>query len=211
MNTTFTQTLGGWSFDNALLKGTGVAIGTFITLLAYPAVADTGTTGSSVPEVKQSYESLSPQLKIIPQESNDIHRTAAENLIKIRTVFKPAISDLANIFGVSRQAIYNWLSGEEPIAIHAEKIKDLASAADLVTAEGIVITGHILKRKITNGKPLFQLIQDGGSARNCILVLLEMLRRESGQRKQIEQRLANRPQPASNSMDIGSLVFKEIG
>lgn len=209
MNGNCMQTRGGWFFDSALLKGTGVAMGTVISLLAQPAIASTGTAGLRIIESRQPYESLSPLLKITPQESNDVQRTVAEDLNRVRTVFKPAVSDLANIFGVSRQAIYNWLSGEEPVAMHAEKIRDLASAADLVKTEGVTITGQILKRKITNGKSLFELVQDGESAKDNVTILLKLLRRESEQKKQMEQRLANRAPSSSNSLDIGSLVLNE--
>jgi hypothetical protein len=145
------------------------------------------------------------------QEKNYISATTADNLIKIRNVFKPAVSDLANIFGVSRQAIYNWIAGDEPIDAHAQKIKDLASAADLAIESGAVITSHVLKRKIVSGKSFFELVNSGESAHDSMLGLLQMLTRETDQRKQIEQRLARRAQPRIDSQDIGLLVINEIG
>lgn len=211
MSTSCLQTRGGWFFDNTLLKGTGVAVGTVISLLAHPVEANTGTAGVRSVECRQSYGSLSPLLKVVPQESNDISATTADNLIKIRNVFKPAVSDLANMFGVSRQAIYNWLSGEEPIDVHAEKIKDLASAAELAIQSGVAINGHVLKRKIVNGKSLFELVQSGESAKDSMLELLKILKRETEQRKKIEQRLARRTQPRIDSQDIGSMVINELG
>lgn len=212
MNTSCLQTRGGWFFDTALLKGTGVAVGTVISMLAHPVEANVGTAGVKSAECRQSsYTSLSPVLKVAPQEKNYISATTADNLIKIRNVFKPAVSDLANIFGVSRQAIYNWLAGEEPIDAHAQKIKDLASAADLAIESGAVITGHVLKRKIVSGKSFFELVNSGESAHDSMLGLLKMLTQETDQRKQIEQRLARRAQPRIDSQDIGLLVINEIG
>lgn len=205
------KTRGGWIFDNKVLKGTGVAVGTFISLLSNPVEANIGTAGLRTVNSQHFYGSLNPVLKVYLQESNDIVATTADNLAKIRDVFKPAISDLANIFGVSRQAIYNWISGEEPIDVHARKIKDFADAADLVNESGLLISGHVLKRKIVDGKSLFELVESGASAKESMLNLLKILKRETEQRKQVEQRLAKRPKPQINSMDIGSLVINEIG
>lgn len=211
MNLSCSQTRGGWFSDNALLKGTGVAVGTVISLLAHPVEANGGTAGVRSAECRQYYTSLSPVLKVAPQVQNYISATTADNLIKIRNVFKPAVSDLANIFSVSRQAIYNWLAGEEPIDAHAQKIKDLASAAELAIQSGVAITGNVLKRKIVSGKSLFELVQSGESANDSMLELLKILKRETEQRRQTEQRLARRTQPRIDSQDIGSLVINEIG
>lgn len=205
------DTRGGWFFESSLFKGTGVAVGTVISLLTYPVEANTGTAGVNPVECHQSYISLSPTLRVLPQEKSYISATTADNLIKIRNVFKPAVSDLANTFGVSRQAIYNWLAGEEPVEVHAKKIMDLASAADLAMESGFVFTAHVLKRKIENGKSLFELIQSGESAVACMMSFLQKLNREAEQRNQIKQRLAKRHQPSIDSSDIGSLVINEIG
>src|SRR5690606_28155131 len=39
-------------------------------------------------------------------------RPPLEHLENIRTVLNPAVSDLASVFDVSRQAIYKWLSSD---------------------------------------------------------------------------------------------------
>ena len=56
------------------------------------------------------------------------------DLAQIRAVFKPSISDIAGIFGVSRQSVYNWIAGEKPSQESVERLDDLARAADLFLA-----------------------------------------------------------------------------
>ncbi len=119
-------------------------------------------------------------------------RTSVENLERIRKVFAPAVSDLAKCFSVSRQTIYNWLNGEQAASDHAERLRDLALAADMFNESGQVVNGPILKRKFLNGKNMFEVILDGGSAKDAALLLLQIVRRETSQRELLAARLSGR-------------------
>lgn len=119
-------------------------------------------------------------------------KTSAEELAQIRGVFSPTVSDLADIFGVSRQSIYNWQAGEEPAPENSAKLRDLAQAADIFSAAGVAITGILLKRKILEGKSLFEIVRDGGSAAYAADVLVAMVRMESEQREMMARRFAGR-------------------
>lgn len=55
---------------------------------------------------------------------------------RIREVLKPAVSDLATTFGVSRQSVYNWLNGEPVADENAAKLQGLAQAASVLAHEG---------------------------------------------------------------------------
>lgn len=154
--------LNDWFNGNSLLKGTGMAVGTVISLFSYPTEANIGTAGSRYVQAnlnRQCQDLLFPNLKVTIDNSVVVPRTTAEDLIRVRTVLKPTVSELAKVFGVSRQAIYNWQSGEEPQPIYANKIKDLAAAADVIAGEAVTLNGHILKRKISNGKTLFEIAE----------------------------------------------------
>lgn len=201
---------GGWFLDT--LKGTGVAFGVVVTLISYPVEANIGSTGSRHIQPNQNHllnSSISSRLKVAQNYDVSIQRTTTEDLAQIRAIFKPAVSELANVFGVSRQAIYNWLSGEVPISLHANKIKDLAAAADVMKDQGITITSHILRRKITDSKSLFELVRDGGSAKESAQLLVHILRTEKEQRRVLDLRLANRVKPEVNPLDIGFPMLNE--
>lgn len=180
------------------LQSTGMAIGTALLLFQLPVVEAANiraTAATIIPPYHQSH--------VTPQ------RTIANELVRIRTILKPTVSDLASIFGVSRQAIYNWLSGEIPASLHADKIRDLVSAIDIFEAEGVVVTGQVLKRKIKEGKSLIEIVRDGGAAIESAKILVGLLCRESGQRKIMESRLANRAKYPVNPLDIGSPMLDE--
>jgi hypothetical protein len=119
-------------------------------------------------------------------------RTPVEDLQRIREIIKPAVSDLAKCFKVSRQAIYNWQNGEQPSDENTAKLNDIALAADMFAESGRPLTGYILKRKIINGKSLFEAIQDGRSAVEATQLMLDILEREAKQRELLSARFAGR-------------------
>jgi transcriptional regulator with XRE-family HTH domain len=127
-------------------------------------------------------------------------RTPAEDVARVREIIAPAISDLARSFNVSRQTVYNWLSGSPPTEEHSAKLQDLAFAADLFAESGIPVTGSLLKRKVHNGKSFFEEISAGGSAKEAAQLIIQITSREQGQRELLAARFAGRRVP-KNSAD----------
>jgi hypothetical protein len=119
-------------------------------------------------------------------------RTPTEDLKRIREVFDPAVSDLAKCFNISRQTIYNWLNREQPNPEHVEKLQDFALAADMFAESGITISGNLLKRKVYSDKSLFEVIRDGGSAKDAAQLLIQIVRHETSQRELLSARFAGR-------------------
>ncbi|MFM2346454.1 MAG: hypothetical protein RL654_1207 [Pseudomonadota bacterium] len=126
-------------------------------------------------------------------------RTPAEDLVRIREVLKPAVSDLANTFGVSRQSVYNWLNGEPVADENAAKLQDLAKAADVLDHGGITVNAALLKRKFANGRTLLQVAQAGESARDAALQLVHIHQREETQRERMAARFAHRVKTAPSA------------
>jgi transcriptional regulator with XRE-family HTH domain len=126
-------------------------------------------------------------------------RRPAEDLARIREVLKPAVSDLATTFGVSRQSVYNWLNGEQVAEENAAKLQDLAQAADVLAHEGIAVNAALLKRKFANGRTLLQVAQAGGSTRDAALQLVHIHKREATQRERMAARFANRGKTAPSA------------
>lgn len=86
-------------------------------------------------------------------------RTAPDHMANIRSVLNPAISDLARVFGVTRQAIYKWIKGEtEPEADNLARIETLSQVADQFAAAGLQRTTALLKMKAFDGRSLLDLI-----------------------------------------------------
>ena len=130
-------------------------------------------------------------------------RTPSENLSRIREVLKPAITDLATTFGVSRQSVYNWLNGDPVADQNAARLQDLAQAADVLAHEGVGINAALRKRKFANGRTLMQVAQAGESARDAALMLVQSHKREAVQRERMTARFANRAKtPATADFDL---------
>lgn len=127
-------------------------------------------------------------------------RTPAANIERIREVLAPSMSDLAKSFKVSRQTIYNWLNGEQTTPEHAVRLQDFALAADIFAESGKSATGNLLKRKVFNGKNLIEVIHDGGSAKDAVQLLLQIVKRETSQRELLSARFAGRT-TSQNSAD----------
>jgi transcriptional regulator with XRE-family HTH domain len=125
-------------------------------------------------------------------------RTPAEDLEQIRRVFSPSMSDLGKAFGVTRQAVYNWLKGDQPSPNHLDKLRDLALAAGTLAGVEVPIKRILLQREITDGKNLLQIAQVGGSTRDAALLLRDIIQREVRQRELLTVRFAGRT-PVSSS------------
>jgi len=119
-------------------------------------------------------------------------RTPAEDIERIREVFSPAISDLAKTFSVSRQTIYNWINGDQANPEHITGLRDLALAADIFADAAIPVNGALLKRKIVEGKNLFEVVHAGGSPLDAAQLLIHIIRRETSQREILATRFATR-------------------
>lgn len=196
------MTYGGWVTDRPV--ATGVS-STVVRLVGWMAAAGAvlssiGTGGElSIEHLQRSTQQMQHMAPTVDVADVAPIRSPAEDLAYIREVMKPAVSDLATTFGVSRQSVYNWLNGEPVAEENATKLQDLAQAADVLAHEGIVVNTALLKRKLANGRTLLQMAQVGGSARDAALQLVHMHRRETTQRERMAARFANRGKTAPSA------------
>lgn len=86
-------------------------------------------------------------------------RSATEHLNNIKQVLNPAVSNLATVFGVSRQAIYKWMNSEStPEPENLQRIVALSHAADSFHNAGITNAATLLKIKAFDGLSLLDLV-----------------------------------------------------
>lgn len=131
--------------------------------------------------------------------------TPADRLNVIKTVLSPAMTELAAVFGISRQALYSWANGEkQPSEENAAKLEDLAQAAERLAAVGLS-GSQVSKRKVIEGKTILQVAQAGGSASLAADRLIAILKDEADQRARLAARFANRkPSNVSADFDLPS-------
>ncbi len=179
------------------------------TMIAFGLMTGTGGLADANYLVKRQARGYQfTQFDGIPNNSASAVRSSADNLARIRDVLKPTVSELANIFGVSRQTIYNWQAGELPSAENASRLEDLARVADMFAAEGVSSSAQILRRTVSGGNSLLDIVRDGGIAHEAARALVQVARRETEQRKTLASRLAGRKKP-DLPVDYGTPMLDE--
>jgi transcriptional regulator with XRE-family HTH domain len=138
-------------------------------------------------------------------------RDPVANLARVREVFKPSVTELASLFGVSRQAIYNWQAGHPIAESNQDRLEQLAKASDRLEAEGFADKSSVLRRKLPGGATLFELVQAGESADTAVTTLITLINSELQQRQALSARLANRVRKPLDAVDIGSPYVNEWG
>ncbi len=80
-------------------------------------------------------------------------RTAQQDLDLVRSVFRPSTIDMGTLFGVSRQAIYNWMGGSEPEGDNRMRLADFANIAEQIQSAGLDNPGALLKMRAFSEGP----------------------------------------------------------
>ena len=124
----------------------------------------------------------------VPSDSLDIAH--------IRQVMKISVSELARIFGVSRQAVHEWLKGGALSPRNAQRLSELAQVADVFLESGIDVTPQMLRRKVGSGQSLLESVKEEGKVVEQARKLVDTLSREAQQRQRLADRLAGRPKVA---------------
>ncbi|HCB1683545.1 XRE family transcriptional regulator [Citrobacter sp. RHBSTW-00986] len=102
-------------------------------------------------------------------------RNVAQHLANIREVLSPSMSELAKDLGITRQALYKWLSGENQPddASKVQFITNLSNVADSFSKAGLNDAKLLVKMKAFNGKSLMDLVKEGESWNKPVQVLID--------------------------------------
>lgn len=199
---TIATTYGGWVTDRPTATGGSSTVVRWVGWVAAAGAVLTGLgTGGelSIEHLQRGTHEIQRLVPVADIDDVKSVRTPAEDLSRIREVFKPAVSDLATTFGVSRQSVYNWLNGAPVAYENAYKLQDLAQAADVLAYNGVSVDAALLKRKFANGRTLLQVAQAGESARDAALQLARIHKLETAQRERMANRFANRAKTLSSA------------
>lgn len=100
-------------------------------------------------------------------------RTPLEHLENIRTVLNPAVSDLASVFDVSRQAIYKWLSSDsKPESEKSVRVQALSQIADAFKEASVARAGSLLKMKTFGDRSLMDIVKAGDDWHGAVDLLI---------------------------------------
>lgn len=127
---------------------------------------------------------------------------------QVKSGFGRTMSRLPEVFGVSRQTLYNWLEGETPKAVHQERLRQLAEAAKVFGHLGIKPTTPMLDRTVAQGKSFLQLMAAGANGQEAAKKLIHIIQRGADSRAKLDALLEGRKAKLSAS-DIGAPALDE--
>ena len=139
----------------------------------------------------------------------ELERSPAENLARIREVLKPAMLELASLFGVSRQAVYDWQQGSQPVPQTVQRLAQLARVADVFAEAGLSVDAKTLRRKVAGGRTLLDAVSSDDDAESAARSLMGTLKREASQRERLQVQLAGRKRGPPNPSDYGAPTLSE--
>jgi len=113
-----------------------------------------------------------------------IEMTTAEEIAYIRKAMGLSITDLAELIGVARSTISSWINGAESCTEHREHLARLALVSQEVEAAAVVDASRLLKRKLSGGCSLFELIKANQSVSHVLSELSALADFEAHQRSQ---------------------------
>jgi hypothetical protein len=132
----------------------------------------------------------------------------AELMQVIKSGFGRTMTRLPEVFGVSRQTLYNWLNGETPKPAHQEKLQQLAEAGRIFSELGFKPTSLALDRTIMRGKSLLQLLSEGADGRDAAKKLVRIVQRGNEARAKLDEILGGR-RASLEASDIGTPSLDE--
>ena len=178
-----------------------------------------GTMGLLTPQVVESQysraTSVAPvhyNIKGVQDDAAydvELERSPAENLARIREVLKPTMLELASMFGVSRQAVYDWQQGSQPVPQTTRRLAQLARVADVLAEAGLSVDATTLRRKVADGRTLLDAASSGDDAESVVRSLMGTLKREASQRERLQVQLAGRKRGPANPSDYGAPTLSE--
>jgi DNA-binding XRE family transcriptional regulator len=185
-----------FTFYGALIAGTGGAFET-----------------SNIPRLSEW--TTCPVIQVQVREKQEKQAIAvpgvADSLRVIRDIFGLKMSELAQVFGVSRQAAYDWLAGTVPRQEITARIWELSRTAELLRSAGITRMEHFVHRPMLDGnRTLFSLLLSGENIDGAVQQIKELARAESVQRtRKANRKTGTDAGDASSVYSMGTPILSE--
>lgn len=151
------------------------------------------------------------QIQIDCKKDEESLGSAANELAHIRESTKISVTELARVFGVSRQAVHDWLNGGSISKNNAQNVSNFAQAIDVLVEANLDVAPQVLRRKVGNDGSILDAIQKGDQVVERAKSLAVTLVREAEQRRRLAERLAGRQKPVSADTEFGAPHLNENG
>lgn len=94
-----------------------------------------------------------------------------QQLIGLREMFGLTMTELAQIFNVTRPTVYAWLNGSEPKEEIKSRICELAKYVQELRNVGIPQAGLLARQPLASGQSLISLFKSGTNAESAIATI----------------------------------------
>jgi hypothetical protein len=141
------------------------------------------------------------QYKVRTKQVLNYAPSTAQLLSTVRDVFALRMSDVAQIFGVSRRAVYDWLEGVTPKPETTARIYALSKYADEFKTSGLSSIEHFIHRPVVAGRSLLDLLKSGDNVEEAIVVIKRTAAEEAKNRKQLGRRTSETNTASVNGFD----------
>jgi transcriptional regulator with XRE-family HTH domain len=134
-------------------------------------------------------------------------------ILQIRDRLGLKMSEVADIFGVSRQAVYLWLKGDNLKIEYVQRVWQVSLIAERLQRAGIDRPEHFIHRPLSpEGNSLFQLLVSGADADSALALLEEQFIAEQSSRDKSfaeHQNTRHRKQDLSSAMELATPILEE--
>ncbi|MCG7368200.1 XRE family transcriptional regulator [Pantoea sp. ACRSH] len=157
------------------------------------------------PRVHQEFNLDGIDLRYGDTGANDVEvRTIAQHLENIRNVINPSMSELARDLGVTRQALYKWVSGEflPEDKKNEQYILTLSRISDEFVKANVTDAKNLSKIKAFNGLTILDIVKNGGDWLEAVSTLID----ESKARKSEADQVIGRETKAKSTDSWKSYV-----
>lgn len=173
----------------------------------FPTFGAVGTGGESNVKFFLMRQAGYPAFVFVHSEETEASKQQApfaSLMEEIKAGFGRTMSRIPEVFGVSRQTLYNWLAGETPKEPHHAKLQELVAAARVFSDNGFKPSSAMLDKTLAQGKSLLQLIGDGASGEEAANRLIRILKRGSDSRAKLGEIIGTRKPARLEVADIGA-------
>jgi transcriptional regulator with XRE-family HTH domain len=202
-------------FAQAMTNSTGGAFTkSHLPALALSLLVIYAPTGVGVASIYDLAHSTQGMSKIPYCDFSSFERDASigsigSRLRSARAVLGLSVSDLASVFGISRQAVYKWLAGGSISNLNQGKLEDLFGAVGALLPFSESGTWTLGRRRDHEGQTLVQALKSGRTARLWAAEIANVLQDEQKQRIFLNQVLSSHRAPLPVARDLGVPVLNE--
>jgi len=192
-----------------------IAVGLlFGTLVAGTGGVFSPTNTARIPELTNApaitiTSTPSVERKILAQQAS-----IPKAILQIRDGLGLKMSEVADIFGVSRQSVYLWLKGEKLKKEYVQRVWQVSLVAERLQIAGIDRPEHFIHRPLSpEGDSLFQLLISGANVDSALALVKEQfnVERSSRDKAHVEhQNMRHRKPDLSSVMELATPILDEV-